>query len=202
VVTRILLIRHASTDPHGRLCGWFQVPLSQRGREELQTLIRQPAARPAPDALFTSTLRRAQDVAAALGRAWTLEPQPAEWAREIHCGDVEGVPLEDVQQRFPDLWARNESQKDDTFAWPGGESYDHFRARIIQGLSATVDTHSGGRVAIVTHAGVISQILGVIRGRPAAVWEPDRPQPLTATEVTWQNGALATVLSYNDPDWW
>jgi probable phosphoglycerate mutase len=159
-------------------------------------------ARSAPDALYRSTLRRAQDVAAALGRVWMREPQRAEWAREIHCGDVEGMLLEDVRRRFPDLWARNEAQNDDTFAWSDGESYSDFRARIIEGLRATIEAHPGGRVAIVTHAGVISQLLGVIRGRPAAVWEPDRPQPLTATEIAWRNGAPSAVLTYSDPHWY
>jgi broad specificity phosphatase PhoE len=199
--TRILLIRHASTDSRGRLCGSFDVPLSRRGREELQTLIRQPMARPAPDALFTSTLRRAGDVAAELARAWMLEPEPAAWAREIHCGEVEGMLLEHVQRQFPDFWVRNEAQLDDAFAWPGGESYGEFRARIIEGLRATVEAYPGGRVAVVTHAGVISQVLGIVRSRPAAVWEPDRPQPLTATEIAWHNGAPSTVLTYDDPDW-
>ena len=149
------------------MCGSFDVPLSEAGRDQLEALVRGPASRPAPAALVTTrTLRRAHDVAAVLGRAWTLEPQPAEWVREIHCGEVEGMPLEDVQHRFPELWARNEAQNDDTFAWPGGESYGDYRTRVIEGLRATV----------------------VIRGRPAAVWEPDRPQLLTATKITWHNG--------------
>lgn len=200
--TRILLIRHASTDPKNRLCGWFDVPLSPAGAAELDALLRHPATRPAPDALFTSTLRRARHVAAALGRAWGIDPRPAHWAREIHCGVLEGMPLADVQRRFPDLWAGNEAQRDSTFAWPGGESYTAFRARIMDGLKASVDAQPGGRVAVVTHAGVISQILGVVRHRPAAAWEPDRPRPLTATEIIWENGAPNAVVSYDNPAWY
>jgi probable phosphoglycerate mutase len=202
VVLRILLIRHASTETRQRLCGSFDVPLSPAGRAEVETLVRRPVTRPAPDALFTSTLRRAMDVAVAVGRAWMVDPRPAEWAREIHCGDVEGMRLDDVKRRFPDLWARNEAQEDDTFAWPGGESYDDFRARIVAGLRTIVESQPGGRVAVVTHAGVISQVVGLIRGRRAARWEPDRPQPLTGTEIAWRNGVPDTLLSYDDPDWW
>jgi broad specificity phosphatase PhoE len=197
----MLLIRHAATDPRGRLCGSFDVPLSAVGRAELDMLVRRPT-RPAPDVLLTSTLRRARDVAAALGRAWMREPQPAEWAREIHCGEVEGMALEDIQRRLPELWARNDAQNDDTFAWPGGESYGDFRRRIMAGLRATAEAHHGGRVAIVTHAGVISQVLGVIRSRRAAAWKPDRPLPLTATAIAWHDGAPNAVLTYNDPDWY
>jgi broad specificity phosphatase PhoE len=90
---------------------------------------------------------------------------------------------------------------DDTFAWPGGESYgdlcsDH------GGTEGNRENHQGERVAIVTHARVISQVLGVIRSRPAAAWEPDRPLPLTAIEIAWQDGGPSAVLSYNSPHWY
>ena len=125
-----------------------------------------------------------------------------DWAREIHCGDVEGMPLERVQRDFPDLWIRNKAQVEDTFAWPGGETFAQFRARLLAGLTAAAATYPSGRVVVVTHAGVISQVLGVVKGRPACVWEPDRPRPLTATEVLWEKGAPRTVLSFNNPDWY
>jgi probable phosphoglycerate mutase len=110
----------------------------------VEGLLERPATRPAPDALFTSTLSRATNVAAVLGHAWTLDPQTAQWAREIHCGLVEGMPLERLQREFPDLWARNEAQADDTFAWPGGETYAQFRTRIVAGLQEASSTHEGG----------------------------------------------------------
>jgi broad specificity phosphatase PhoE len=112
------------------------------------------------------------------------------------------MPLEVLQRTFPELWARNLAQDDEAFAWPGGEAYAEFRARVLAGLSATAAGHAGGRVAVVTHAGVISQVLSVIRHRPAAVWSLDRPDPFTSTEVTWEHGRPKTVLRYNDPDWY
>jgi acyl-CoA reductase-like NAD-dependent aldehyde dehydrogenase len=45
-------------------------------------------------------------------------------------------------------------------------------------------------------------VLGVLKTRPCCVWKPDRPQPLTATEVLWTDGAPRAVLSFNDPDWY
>jgi probable phosphoglycerate mutase len=202
VFTRIVLIRHGLTDSRSRLCGSFDVPLTPEGEARVHALLQYCARYAAPDALFTSTLTRARDVAMALGRAWTLEPQLAEWAREIHCGDVEGMPLAQLQRDFPDLWARNQAQVDDAFAWPGGETYTQFRARVLAGLEAVATSYAGGRVTVVTHAGVISQVLGVIRARPPAAWTADRPDPLTATEVTWDDGAPGTVLTFNNPDWY
>ena len=110
--------------------------------------------------------------------------------------------LEHVRRDFPDVWARNELQVDDAFAWPGGETYAQFRARIVAGLRATALTYAGSRVAVVTHAGVIAQVLGVLRNRPAAVWSVDRPAPFTATEILWQNDGPTAVLAFNAPDWY
>jgi broad specificity phosphatase PhoE len=202
MVTRIVLIRHAATDTNGRLCGSFDVPLSPAGQVQLTALVEMAPKQAAPDRLVTSTLRRARQVAAALGRAWGLEPEGVDWAREIHCGDAEGRPFQQLQREFGGLWTRNEAQVDETFAWPGGESYEEFRARILDGLHATAAAHAGQRVAVVTHAGVISQVLGVIRGRAASVWAADRPDPLTATEIIWSNGGPSTVLRFNNPDWY
>jgi alpha-ribazole phosphatase/probable phosphoglycerate mutase len=201
--TRMILIRHAAIDTHSRLCGSLDVPLSAAGRARLHALLRRRRAHArVPDVLFTSTLRRAVEVARELGRAWDLEPRPTDWAREIDCGEFEGMPLQRLQGAFPALWSRNHAQVEDTFAWPGGESYIQFRARVLSGLAAAADAYRSGRVAVVTHAGVIAQVLGVIKGRAACVWEPDRPDPLTATEVLWENCGPRAVLSFNDPDWY
>jgi broad specificity phosphatase PhoE len=202
VTTRIVLIRHAAIETRLRLCGSFDVPLSTAGRAAVHALVQRPSHASVPDALFTSTLRRATEVACELGRAWGLEARPADWAREIHCGEVEGVRFEHLKRDLPDLWRRNEAQSDDTFAWPGGETYARFRARVLRGLEQAAACCPGGRVVVVTHAGVISQVLGVIKGRPASVWAPDRPRPLTATDVLWSNGAPHAVLSFSNPDWY
>lgn len=200
--TRVVLIRHAPTDTDSRLCGSFDVPLTPAGLAQVQALLRRSPTRPVPHVLYTSTLTRASDVAAALGRAWGLVPQVAEWAREIHCGEVEGVPLAQLQCQYTELWARHQAQNDDSFAWPRGESYRDFRARVLSGLKAVTTAHVGRRLAVITHAGVISQVLGAIRHRPASVWAVDRPDPFTATEIAWIGGAPTAVITYNDPDWY
>ena len=201
MATRLVLIRHAAIDTGSRLCGSLDLPLSPAGRADLHALLGRCARADVPDALFTSTLQRAAEVAEELGRVWSIAPRAAEWAREIHCGEVEGRPLAQLQREFPELWTRNMAQIDDAFAWPGGETYAQFRARVLAGLAGVAQASPDGRVVVVTHAGVVAQVLGAASGRPACVWEPDRPRPLTATEVLWENGAPRAVLSFNDPDW-
>ena len=198
-LTRFLLVRHAHVDigpAPGRLCGWFDAPLSGRGRAQLARLREHPLVAPAPDALYTSPLTRASEVAAALADIWNLREQVVPDLREIHCGQLDGMPIADIQRDYPDVWARQHAQADDELAWPGGESYREFRRRVLGALSELAGRHSGGRVVVVTHAGVISQVLGRLKGRPPAVWEVDRPDPLTLTEVTWADGAPMSLIRF------
>jgi broad specificity phosphatase PhoE len=46
----------------------------------------------------------------------------------------------------------------------------------------------------VTHAGVISQIVGALHGTSAARWELWRPRNGSVTEVRWQDGRGALVF--------
>jgi broad specificity phosphatase PhoE len=200
-VITVLLIRHAAIDTGGRLCGCLDVPLTAAGRAHVEAVVGSGPARPAPDVLFTSPLARAREVAARLGAAWGLDPETAGWAREIDCGRFEGMPLDRLQREFPALWASNQAQTDDQFAWPGGETYHEVRARVLAGVQSIAKDYDGGRVAVVTHAGVISAIMGTIRGRAAAAWSADRPDPFTATEIVWDDDAPRAVLTFNERDW-
>ena len=168
----------------------------------MKSVLEKHRTKPVPHALYSSPLTRALEVGCELGRAWNMEARIVEWAREIHCGHVEGMPLQQLQRDCPELWACNQAQTDDGFAWPGGETYAQFRTRVLEGLRATAIAHPGERVAVVTHAGVVSQVVGVIRGRPACVWAADRPEPLTATEVACEDGVPIAVLTHNVADWY
>jgi broad specificity phosphatase PhoE len=201
--TRFLLIRHAASDigHPPRLCGTFDAPFSREGRAQLRML--EIAVNPAvaPDALYTSPLRRARETAVVIGRRWGVVACEDAALKEIHCGQLEGLLLVDIQRSFPDLWARNQSQDDDAFRWPGGESYAEFRARVLGGLSRLAARHPGETVAVVTHSGLVSQVLGCLRGRLAAQWERDRPDPLSATTVLWDGARPQALLEFNSNGW-
>ncbi|HVL70009.1 MAG TPA: histidine phosphatase family protein [Vicinamibacterales bacterium] len=197
--TRFLLIRHAAVDTGNppRLCGTYDVPLSSKGRAQLLALHHTALADHAPDALYTSPLQRATDTARACAALWHLEPRIEPAFQEIHCGAFEGMPIEEIKRLHAAVWARNTAQNDDAFRWPRGESYAQFRGRILGGLGRLALEHPGRTVAVVTHSGVIAQVLGTLRGRPAAVWELDRPDPLSATEVLWKATEPIALVGFN-----
>jgi broad specificity phosphatase PhoE len=190
--TTLLLVRHGHTrdnsvDDEARLSGWYDPPLSQLGARQARMLaITVRSERVA--AVYTSTLARARQTAAPLAAALGLKPTDEPDLREISCGNLEGLAFAEVERRFPVLWQRNLSQSDPDFCWPGGESYRELRQRVL-GCIASIDArHPGQRVVLVTHAGVISQILGALSGSSAARWQLWRPRNGSVTEVRWQDG--------------
>ncbi len=141
---------------------------------------------PPPSAVYASTLRRAAETAAG---AAPIAPLLADSLREINCGVLDGEPLAEIQARHPDLWRRNLAQDDENFSWIGGESYRQFRERVLGAVNAIAARHEGERVLVVTHAGVISQVMGALAGASAARWEDFRPGYASITEIDWGDGS-------------
>jgi broad specificity phosphatase PhoE len=132
-----------------------------------------------------------------MGARVGVVPRPHDSLREIHCGRLEGVPLVEVQRRYPSLWQANLRQTDDGFRWPGGESYRDFRRRVLRAVATVANAHPGQQVMIVTHAGVISQVLGALNGIRAARWEAFRPSNASLTIVDWADGT-GHVRTFDD----
>ena len=72
--------------------------------------------------------------------------------REISCGRVDGLRVDEVRARFPALWRRNVAQTDPRFASPGGENYRASRARVWRAIVRIAAAHPGQRAVAVTHA--------------------------------------------------
>ncbi|HYG35572.1 MAG TPA: histidine phosphatase family protein, partial [Clostridia bacterium] len=179
--TWLILVRHAQTasngaDPDPRMSGWTDLPLSPAGQRQGELLHRRFAFEPMADALYSSPLQRAQDTAAKLLHASRSPMCLLENLREIHCGEVDGLPISTVQKRYECFWKENLRQDNEHFRWPGGESYRELRERSVTAMEKIAALHAGQRVLVVTHAGVISQLVGALNSLNPARWEPFRPQ--------------------------
>lgn len=201
-ITRLLFVRHGHTvanrvEPETRVSGWTDFPLSPLGYRQADALRLRLASDP-PDVVYTSTLQRARATAEILaGVARHRALQCVEELREIFCGEAEGRLLQEAKQRFADVWAANLLQEDESLRWPGGESYREFRERCLLAVRRIAAAHPGERVLIVTHAGVICQVLGAIYGNSPALWANFRPGNCSLTTVDWY-GATGTVVGFDD----
>jgi broad specificity phosphatase PhoE len=200
--TTLVLIRHAHAgDPNGGgpglMCGWHDAPLSPLGRAQVEQLRARLAAEEPPSALYVSALKRAQQTAQAVPAGLRLRARLLGALREIYCGQFEGLPLAEVQSQYPELWQRHLAQTDEHFRWPGGESYCGFRSRVLSTLRRIAAAYPGQRVWVITHAGVVSQLLGAFYGISAARWEVFRPGNASITEVSW-DGEAGTLVRFDD----
>ncbi len=200
--TTLVLIRHAQAadrDPEGQLLlsGQVDLSLTRHGRMQAERLRHLDGHLRSVQAIYTSTLRRAIDTARPLADELKLVPRAWPSLCEISCGRLDGMSVAQVRRDYPRLWHANIAQNNDDFCWPGGETYTQFRHRVLRAVQRIARTHAGGRVVIVTHAGVISQIVGYLTDEPAARWEVFRPYLATLTEMRWR-GRTGVLVHFGD----
>jgi alpha-ribazole phosphatase/probable phosphoglycerate mutase len=151
----LFLIRHATTDMAGTLCGQVDPSLNAIGREQARALAQWLQHRQVRR-LYTSDLRRAVQTARPLAGLWDLPILKRPGLREISFGAWEGKRWSEIRTADPDITAMESSPK---LGAPGGETFACFRARILFALKQTLAESEGHTSAIVTHLGVMRVIL-------------------------------------------
>ncbi|MCH2173617.1 histidine phosphatase family protein [Myxococcota bacterium] len=157
--TELLLIRHGEStwNELGLWQGHEDVPLSTRGRSQVNTLATEIADERV-DVLISSDLRRAMETARILGRALGLDPMAEPALRELDLGEWSGLDRSQIAARWPDLLQVFDGG--DPEARPaGGETRSELAVRVRGAVSKIVEEHSGLRVALVAHFGVIEALL-------------------------------------------
>lgn len=185
-MTRLLLIRHATSANAGRLAGRRDVPATLPGEEALAQARRNLAQWGAPSRVLTSPALRCRQTVSALFPA----QQATEDARllEQDFGAWEGIGMAEL----PDLGplTRDETAR---FCPPGGESFCTVAARVALALR---DVAANGDASIVTHAGVIRAALGLALGE-AALGLAFELTPFSATLLTMLPGEIWSIGGVN-----
>ena len=186
----LLLIRHGESEPAlldapaPLVDGQSDPPLAPVGRAKAALV----AARLAPagiDAIYVSTLRRTAETAAPLAARLGLVPRVEPGLREVGLGEWEGGLFRKmVSEHHPmamRMWA------EETFeVIPGAEPATEFTARLGDAVGRLAAAHTGQRVAIFTHGGVIGQVLALAsQSRPFAF-------------VTSDNGSISRLVVSGD----
>lgn len=151
-MTIVYLVRHGQTEWNSskRAQGQADIALDARGHEQAIAAAFE-LSRTKIDGVYSSDLMRAVDTARPIAESHGLEVQVMPEFREIDQGEWEGLHVDEIKERWPDLWgpARHYSAR------PGGESPQQVRKRALEGLAKVVSEHPEGDVAIVSHGGTI-----------------------------------------------
>ena len=150
-MTTILLARHGETDwnREGRFQGWADPPLNATGRAQAVDLSVQLMAEELA-AVYSSPLRRAYETAEVVAASRGLEPVTVDALREVDVGSWSGLSRAEIEQRFPEQYAR---WLDYGQGWEDGETYEQMGDRVVGALQELAEARDGQRILAVTHGG-------------------------------------------------
>lgn len=135
--------------------------LSARGQREAEALAAWLARTlPHIDALYTSTMRRAEDTAALIASAVGCEVQPDSRLRDFGGNRADGIPYPNdaLPPRGPLVAVAQDPYA--PLTEDSGESYADLRRRMGLFLRDMTARHLGQTVVAVTHSGAIDAALG------------------------------------------
>ncbi len=160
--TYIELLRHGL--PHGEDCfrGHSDFALTEQGLQQMQSA---SEALVDIDVVVTSPLQRCYQFALQYAQAHQIALVSDKGFMELNFGDWDGQPKQQVwdeqQQALSDFWSQ---------PWqhipPNGESISAYELRIMQAWQQMLEQYQGQRILLVTHGGVIKQILRFILDLP------------------------------------
>jgi len=165
------LVRHGETDWNRelRFQGHLDAPLNALGLQQAQRLGLHLAAQ-APRPLLASDLLRTRQTAEPLAGQWQTPAWPEPLWREQSFGVIEGLTLDDIRERHPEVvqgWQRH----DPDFAPAGGESRRQFHVRVMQAVRALVERclQEGWQApVVVSHGGVLDMVYRSATGQSLA----------------------------------
>lgn len=156
---KLTLIRHTSLQvPTGICYGQSDVDVASTFLEEAAAT-RAKIAHLQFDAVYTSPLQRCLKLADALQLpSATLDDR----LKELHFGDWELQPWDDLPREYFDVWAQNYAE----LAPPNGETFTQLQQRGIAFLQEALQQHPQGHIVVVSHGGMIRALLAHVLNMP------------------------------------
>jgi 2,3-bisphosphoglycerate-dependent phosphoglycerate mutase len=195
----IWLVRHGESEPYRpgspfpMVDGHGDPQLSPEGEEQAQRL----AVRLGEehfDAVYVTGLRRTAQTAAPLAGRLGLTPQVETGLREVRLGEWEGgLYRQKVAEMDPIVLRAWAEERWDVI--PGAEPAAELEARVRAAIGRIAAAHPGGRLVVISHGGVIGQVLATAAGsRPFAFVAADNASVSRLVVV----GDQWLVRGYND----
>lgn len=185
-MTTLYIVRHgeARGNVERNFHGWYDSDLTENGRAQIARLPKY-FENIHIDAVFSSDLKRTRETAHAVADSKGLPVLEDAALREIHGGEWEDVPWDDLPVRFPESYG-HWLERPHLLEMPGGERMTDFADRIYGAVMKIAKAHEGQNIVIATHGTAIKVLLCKVRGIPLS----------KMPEEAWCDNASVTVLEW------
>ncbi len=175
-VTHLYFVRHGETasNVNGLLHGVTDVPLNDIGLRQAELIADRLAAVDYLDRIVASPLQRALRTAQAIQRKSGLPLRIHDGLSEMNFGSAEGIPFNEVAERYPAQSQLFLDPSVDHARYPGGESRAEFFGRVNRAVDDIANQYLGQHIVVVAHGGFISAMLTVLMSDHPNNWQ-DRP---------------------------
>ncbi len=166
-MTRFYIVRHAEKEKgdfyNPRLKHQDQ-PINPKGRADSQKLWAYFSDKQVA-AIYVSGYQRTGQTIEYVAKQLGITPIIDERLNELDSGDLDPLSDEEIQERYPDFWKAYRERTAD-FRFPGGETGEEACHRIADFLEEKRGAHDAGNVILVSHEGLIRQLMCHIMGLP------------------------------------
>lgn len=158
----LYMIRHGQS--YVNLRDWdggnVDAGLTELGQQQAEALARWlPSELEKIDALYCSTMKRAQETAEPIIRAYNLTAAMDTRLREIGNNRFDHAPWpSDDLPEYGEIWGSERPFHSITPTREGGESLMHFRVRVGAFVEDLIEKHKEQVVVVICHGGVIETV--------------------------------------------
>ena len=168
-MSRLLLIRHGQTKLYraDRFWGKTDIELSDVGIKQAEQL-RDRLSRIKIDAVYASTLLRANATAEIIASRHKVKVTPIKELCECNFGYAEGLTFREISQKYPEL--AGELSRGKAVSFPGGESLEQLNQRVRGFLEKLEMDTPESKIVIVAHGGPLRLIICNLLGLGIGHW--------------------------------
>jgi len=196
-MTTLYLIRHGETawNAEGRFQGHRNTPLNEVGIQQAHHVARE-LAHYSLDAIFTSDLARAAQTAEIIAAHHAAPVIADRRLREAYFGEWEGLTLDEITTRWPDILAAWRQDSLHTRP-PGGETLEQVQLRVVELLMELLSRYPDEHVAIVAHGGALRAIIAYALVADLSIFRRLRLDNCSITTITVRDGEFS-LIQMND----
>lgn len=190
----VFLVRHGLTKSNidGFYMGWSSEDLNEAGYTQARRLSLRLARLPIAS-IYTSPLRRAYTTAAILNEPHQVELTVMEDLTEVHLGDWQGLHIDEVKQRWPELWQQSRVDPSE-ITLPDGESVREMAQRSIRAFETVVETNPGKQIVMVTHQYIIRAIVAYTLGVSNSIFRKFDIDNASLSAIQVGNGTFRLIM--------